>query len=254
MESESQEVFNGLDGSNEDENFKENKNFASDVENIRNEEIDENFAKNDGNLPNFAQKKQKKFNFKLFLSILYLTIIVGAVVAITTFTLVLQGQTKNFNFNFNSPDYIIIHTEDRTSSANNQIFVAGSEEYEKIMELYNQSFEVSMLDAVSQGNANSSVTPHEDFKIISESSMSGTYIEFHYNEIQDIYLNGEKYEAKSIGDESYNTIVIEVQNSDKLTQVSAYFKYRVNYSNEYSYVSLSSFAVQNSLYDYINNL
>lgn len=256
MENENQEVIDStveLDVKEQAENqIETNENLEVQAK-AQNQEIAQNMHQKQENFANSGSKIKKKFNFKLFLSIVYVTLLVGAITLISVLYALNNSQAKDFNFGFNDPAYIKIHTADKTSSANNQIFANGTEQYQKLMSLYDKSFVISLKDATLQGKAQSGVTAKEGFKSISASSLNGTYIEFCYNEIQEVYLNGEKYEANIVGDESYYVIVIEVVNSDTLAEINAYFKYKTNSSSEYSYVRFTSFAAQAELYNYIEN-
>lgn len=240
MENENQEVFDEVTELDAEVKIENQENI---------EENDQKTAENQQNLQDFKPKMKFKFNFKLFLSILFVTIMVGVIATISTFSCI----EKSYDFGFNTPAYIKLHTTDKTSTSNNQIFDSGTEEYDKIIELYNQSLKTTLLDAALQGKAKNVVRAQEGFASISSSSLEGTYIEFYYNEVQEVYLNGEKYEANIVGDESYYVIVIEVLNSSSLSEVNAYFKYRSNNSSEYSYVRLTTFAAQAELYNYIEN-
>lgn len=250
MENENQEVLI-------EENVGVQSEFGSGDLQEQNLEIEQKIEKNQQNLlenqdkmAKNTSKSKKHFNFKLFLSILFVIIMVGVITGISTCSCI----EKSFDFGFNAPAYIKLHTEDKTSSSNNQIFAQETKQYQNIIELYNKSFKTTLLNSILQGKAKNGVTAKEGYKSISESSLNGAYMEFFYNEVQQIYLNGEKYEANIVGDESYYVIVIEVLNSNSLTEINAYFKYRSNSSTDYSYVRFTSFAVQAELYDYISNL
>jgi len=197
-------------------------------------------------IPEVEPKKRNGFGKRIF-SIALMCVLIVSAVLITLSAVV----TKNYNFNFDDPTLIKIHTD--SSSVNNGLtFSKNDNEYKKILSLYNNSFKTKVITALFQGKLGNGVTVKEGYK--SFGNLTGTYLEFFYNDEQTLYVNGEKYEANIVSDESYFVIAIEVANSSNLTEINAYFKYRSSNSNDYSYVRLVSYAVQADLYDYIENL
>ena len=98
------------------------------------------------------------------------------------------------------------------------------------------------------------------------SSISGPYLEFYYSESQKIYVNGKPFDeyiaerqahggsGAIVSDSNYISCVIEVQNSDSLSKINVYFKFKDTGLNEYSYFRLVTYAKQAPLYEYIENL
>ena len=172
--------------------------------------------------------------------------------------------TKNFNPGLNDPDYIVIKTSNTSSSSNNTMYSKNTDEYKKLMELYNNSFETTLFTAMFQGISVESVSEQEGYKSLS--SLSGTYIEFNYTSSQTMYVNGQSFDdfAKERQDKTgtrpivsntdYISVFIEVKNTTSLTEVLLYFRYRDTGTNNYSYIRLKTYAVQNELYDYVESL
>ena len=171
---------------------------------------------------------------------------------VITCVAILSMLQTNYNFNFNAPDAIEIHTSSSNSALNKVFVQKGSNQYEEIMKLYNNSFNSKFLTALFQGKSNQKIKVEEGYKSIS--SLSGPYLVFCYNSSQKLVLNGKEYKASIISDSNFIEIVIEVKNSTSLTEINAYFKYRDTGLNNYSYVRFSTLAVQSNLYEYIENL
>ena len=202
------------------------------------------------NLEELQQESQKKINGvgRKILSIALIAVLTAIAVLVTLSTVV----TKNYSFNFNDPTLIKIHTNNSSSINNGLTFSNDSSEYKEILNLYNNSFKTKVISALFQGKLGEGVKVKEGYK--SFSTLTGAYLEFFYNETQTLYVNGEKYEANIVSDESYYVIAIEVTNSTNLTEVNAYFKYKNSNSSDYSYLRLTSYATQADLFDYIENL
>ena len=175
-----------------------------------------------------------------------------ALVAVIVTVAVLAFIPKNYNFGFNDPSAIEMHTSNSSSPNNKRFLSKNSAEYNQIMELYNESFDSKLLSTLFLGVANRQVKVTEGYKSIS--SLSGPYLIFCYETSQKFVLNGKEYKADIISDNSYIEIVIEVRNSENLTEINAYFKYRDTGLNNYSYVRFSTLAAQSNLYNYIENL
>lgn len=171
---------------------------------------------------------------------------------------------KSFNPGLNDPSYIVVHTKDSSSPANGSTFEKDSDGYNELLKLYKESFETTVFGAMFQGKAFEGVTEKEGYKSIS--SVSGPYLEFNYTESQTIYVNGKTFdefaaerEARDgtkpiVSNSSYISCVIEVKDSDTLTEINVYFKYKDTGTNEYSYIRLATYAKQSALYEYIENL
>lgn len=182
-----------------------------------------------------------------------ISIVVLALVAIMSISIILCAYLpKNFNFGFNNPDYIVVHSSDNANVDDTSYFKNGETQvYNKIMELYNQSFKTTILGAMFQGKAFTTVSAEEGYKSLS--SLTGTSIEFVYQNSQKMMLNGKPYKASIVTNTNYISVVIEVVNHQSLTKVNAYFKYLDTGSNNYSYVRFATYSAQADLYDYLIN-
>jgi len=185
-----------------------------------------------------------------------ISIVVLALVAILSISIILCAYLpKNFNFGLNNPEYIIVHSTDNKNVDNTSYFKQGEysdgKVYNKIMDLYNQSFKTTILGAMFQGKAFTNVSAEEGYKSLS--SLTGTSIEFVYQNSQKLMLNGKPYKASIVSNTDYISVVIEVVNNQSLAKVNAYFKYRDTGSNNYSYVRFATYSAQADLYDYLVN-
>ena len=195
---------------------------------------------------NESVQKPKKVG-KLILSISLIVVLV----AFSVLTILATFVSKNYNYNFNDPTLIRIRTND-SSSKDGLTFNKDSEEYNEIMKLYNNSFNAKYISALLQGKLNDVVTVKEGYKSLS--SLSGYYVEFIYDSVQKLVIDGEEYQANIVTDESYYVITIEVLNSTTLTETNAYFKYKNASSSNYSYIRLIPYSTQADLYEYIQNM
>lgn len=223
---------------------------SADEQNISIEQSDVKQIKTDKKAAKANAKKQKK-NGKLFWKRFASIAVIVVLVAIITAVSLCSVLTKNYDFGFNAPTFIRIHTSNSSSPNNNRAFFAGQEEYKKLLDLYKKSMQPKIMAALFQGKLGEGVTVKEGYKSL---SLSGAYLEFNYDTVQKLYLNGTEYEASIVSDESYYTIVIEVTDSTSLSEVNAYFKYKTSGSGNYSYVRFVSFAAQADLYNYIENM
>ena len=228
----------------------ENENEVIQTENLENQTLNEQTAESQKvENANIAKSVAKRpFGWKKVLAAVCCVLLVGIILSIS----LLSFLPKDYNFNFSTPDLIKIYVGEKTSSTYGQTFSKETEEYQKIYDLYNNSLKTKLITALFQGKINEGVTAEEGYKSIG--SVGTPRLEFCYNEIQTLYLNGKEYNANIISDESYYIIVIEVKNSTTLTEVNAYFKYKTTSTGNYSYVRFASYAVQNELYDYLKNI
>lgn len=178
------------------------------------------------------------------------SIILLAVIALLSFTIILFAFVpKNFDVGLNAPALVEIHTG---KSGPAEVYQSTTDEYKKIMELYNESFKTTLLDSMLQGKLFSGPTAKEGY--MPESLITGTYLVFTYSEPQKIKINGKDYKANIISDTEYIKVYVEVGNSSNLAEMNAYFAYKATGTNNYSYVRVCSFAKQAKLYEYVNNL
>ena len=194
--------------------------------------------------------KNKPGVLKRVVSIVMLAVI--AILAISS--LALAVIPKDYNFGLSDPTCIKIYTSNE--SINNTRWYKDSNDgvYEKVMELYNNSFKTTLLNALFKGAMFESVSPEEG--TIYFNDVPGDKIEFIYNEKQTVKINGVKYQTSnsSIYDE-YVSVIIAVNNSNSLEKVTAYIRHGgENSTIEYSKLRFNSYAVQAELHEYINSL
>ena len=162
---------------------------------------------------------------------------------------------KSFNPGLNEPDYIRLFSS-TNADIDNTTYNSDSEEYKQIISLYNESFETTVFGAMFQGKALSKVTLKEGYQSLS--SLSGTYIEFNYSEVQTIKINGKTLEEAGIesqfSNHQYRSVVIEIVNSEMLSQINVYFRYNDSGYSTYSYLRFTTYARQAALYEYLENL
>ena len=193
----------------------------------------------------------KKNIWQRVLSIALIVICVALVVGVTLCSFL----PKSFNPGLNEPSYIRLFSSSN-SNINNVTYNSDSDEYTQIMSLYNESFETTIFGALFQGKASEGVSFKEGYQSLS--SLSGTYIEFNYNEVQTIKLNGKTLKEAGIdtqfSNQNYRSVVIEVVDSDSFAQINVYFRYNDSGSTTYSYLRFLTFAKQSALYDYLQKL
>ena len=222
----------------------------------------ENIIENEENV----EKPKKAGKGRIITSIVLLVLCAILVVG----TVACSFIKKDFNPGVNDPDYIIIQTNNSSSSVNGTSYFKNSTNesnkavYDEIMSLYKESFKTSFYTALFQGKAGAGVTEQDDYK--SFSSISKPYIEFRYNTTQTLYVNGKPYsvyaedrqaeggQSAIVSNSDYISIIVEVVDSSSLTQMNIYFRYRDTGTNNYSYIYLSTYAKQSALYDYIANM
>ena len=193
----------------------------------------------------------KKNIWQRVLSIVLIVICVALVIGVTLCSFL----PKSFNPGLNEPSYIRLFSSSN-SNINNVTYNSDSDEYKQIMELYNKSFETTIFGAMFQGKAFKGITFKEGHQSLS--SLTGTYIEFNYDEVQTIKINGKTLEEAGIesqfSNHQYRSVVIEVLDSESLSQINVYFRYNDTGYSTYSYLRFETYAKQAALYDYLENL
>ena len=190
-------------------------------------------------------------------SVLNRVISIILLVLITVFsvgTLVLSVTPKNYNFGLNEPASIKIYTSNDAIKQSKWQKGASDGVYDKVMELFNNSFNTTMLNSMFKGVLFDSVSLKESIKYFN--SIDSDYIEFQYNDVQTLKLNGKEYSPKSSGiNKNYVSVIITVENTNTLSKVYAYVRHGgTSTNNEYSRIQFESYAIQSQLYEYINSL
>lgn len=199
--------------------------------------------------PNTATKN-KNINLNKILSI----VIVALIAIFAIGTLVLAVTPKNFNIGLNDPTSIKIHTSNQSINDSKWYKDAEDGVYNKIMELYNNSFKTTLLNAMFKGVLVESASIKEGgYQYFNKLD---NYIEFQYTDLQTIKINGKTYNpSNSAINKNYVSVIIEVKDTNSLSQVNAYIRHggeNTNYS--YSRINFTSYANQSALYDYITSL
>ncbi|MGN1212598.1 MAG: hypothetical protein ACI4TZ_01030 [Christensenellales bacterium] len=190
-------------------------------------------------------------------SVLNRVISIILLVLITVFsvgTLVLSVTPKNYNFGLNEPASIKIYTSNDSIKQSKWLKGASDGVYDKVMELFNNSFNTTLLNSMFKGVLFDSANIVEGIEYFS--SIKGDYIEFQYNEVQTLTLNGKEYSPKSSGiNKNYVSVIITVENTNSLSKVTAYVRHGgTNTDYDYSRIRFESYAIQSQLYEYINSL
>lgn len=154
---------------------------------------------------------------------------------------------KNFAFPLEAPQTITVYNKDGVGQA----IEKGDERFDKIMELYNKSFDVKFIEAFFQGRGFDKVTTVDTYKGLSslKSTDSIYYIEFGYGSDQETKVVNSNVELSS-NEKEYRRVVIEVSNSNSLMQVSAFIRYGTSAENG-SYIRYVSYARQAKLFSYL---
>ena len=218
-----------------EENTETNQEQAEVLEN-------ENVVKTEPKINNGGRILHKILSIALLVvaSLIMVSVILGATIQ------------KDYGFGFNDPTNITIYTSNTSSPKYGQTLTKDSEEYNKFMTLFNNSFKTKFFSAMFQGKASEGVTVKEGYK--SFGSLTGTYVEFYYDEVQKIIFDGKEYKAETVSNTDYISIVIEINDSENLAEVNAYFKYGTSGSNNSSYVRFVTFAAQAELYEFVEGI
>lgn len=175
-------------------------------------------------------------------------IIAAALASVVALTFIgLAIFKKDFNPKLQTPTRVLVYASTDSPVSYGQ----GSEEYDKIMRLYNDSFKTSTLDALFQGRISQGprLVTQTYKNLASLQSSSYVYLEFIYNNPQLITDPSVKY-----SDKKYVSVVVEVLNTTSLSQVNAYIRYGEAGTNGYSYVRYVTYAAQANLYNYMKEL
>lgn len=175
-----------------------------------------------------------------------------SIIAIVTITFAVVK--KDYNINLTEPAAIKFHTSNQAYDQSKH--TKGDAIYNNIIKLYNQSFQITMLDALFKGKLGQNVTIEEGYQYFS--SLTGTFIEFIYNaeDVQTIKLNGSKYTPTNSGiNTQFVSVMIQVNADNEFGEINAYVRNGgTNTNYAYSRIRFKTYANQSALYEYINNL
>ncbi len=159
---------------------------------------------------------------------------------------------KQFNINLETPDYVVVWKDGVSEGVT---YLKNSEEYNQILEKYNASFKSTVLSSMFQGKLFASPNIVDSYHTLNLSTLisdDAIFIEFRYDTVKTVKFNGEEYSDSS--DNKYVSIMIEVLDSQNLSEIKAYVRYGEAGTNNYSYYRYTTYAVQANLFDYINEI
>lgn len=142
-----------------------------------------------------------------------------------------------------APDRITVY--DNKNSENKSMFCSPSQNleiYEKISTHFEQSFTRSYLSALFAGQLSGEVKVSQ---VTTLQTFSNFKVVFKYNNEQTLTVNGVTSVHK------YNKIILEVKNVDSYREMNIYFQQVAN--PDYYYL-LTTYANQNSFFEYLNTL
>lgn len=170
--------------------------------------------------------------------------------------IVFSCVNRDYNIKLEAPDFIQVQID---SSSNTEIYSKDDVDadrkarYEKVMDLYNNSFKQKIMSGIFQGVLSTKAEIKREYKSISSILSSGTFVVFNYNDYQTLKLNGKNYEYKSgtVTEKNiqYKKIIVEVKDTNAISDIKIYVESKDNsdYSN-YHYIVK---AKQSDLYKYL---
>lgn len=185
-----------------------------------------------------------------------LSIIALCLIGVLAATIIIFSTVNtSYNLNLAKPDYIEVSINN--SNYKESYYANGDEEhkavYNKIMNLYNASFKQKIMSGIFSGVIFNK--PKIVYSGTSKNSIlnNGTFIIFNYSSEQTLMLNGKPYtytysSGSTETNIKYNTLYVEVKNSNSITTFNIYVK---NINSDYSYYRYSVQAKQADLYNYI---
>lgn len=192
-----------------------------------------------------------------------LSIVALCLIAILAGTIIVFSCVdKSYNLNLTNPDYILVSVDNQADKISYEKNDSEYKEvYNKILNLYNESFKQKIMSGIFSGTIfsktkleyNNSVQP------ISNLLSSGTYIVFGYDTKNVLKLNGKnytyKYPSGSTGPSTeYQKLYIEVKNSETITTFNIYAEAISSDTVKYSYYHYEVKAKQCDLYEYLQEL
>ena len=175
-------------------------------------------------------------------------IVVSIIAIICIFVIASAIVPKNFSFDFDAPSSIKI----LNAKNGDEVIEKTNKKYDEIIDLFNSGFKVNFLEAFFQGKGFNNVTTIKEYKALSSSNLSSSdalYIEFLYDNAQEVNLHGDEALEIAESDKTYKSVVLEIKKSNNLIQITAYLK--SDASNSFSNVRYVSYAKQSELYDYL---
>lgn len=205
---------------------------------------------------------------KTILSIVLLAVLASLMIGITMVNLLKKDFLKPTGLKNTEPAYVKVY---KKASQDYEMFEKGSEEYNKIMELYNDSFSESIMNLIFNGKLKEDVTVTNKTQSslltsVVAKATSTIYVQFCYNTPQEMMLNGEVYKNTANNSQKYLSLLMEVRETTEMEAITIYVE-RANpktiggethytpYSDRiYSSYRYNTFAKQADLYSYLEEI
>lgn len=183
-----------------------------------------------------------------------ISIVVSSIVLLfAIFVLVSAFIPKNYNFNLAQPDGVTIFKADGTQATT---YDKDTDEYNKIIDLYNSGFKTSFMQSFFQGKAFKKVQTVDSTKPFNTDSMKNVentiFIAFKYSVAQQTDKHGCDV-SFTTAENTYNYVVIEIKNSQILTSTNAYIITGNYIGSSSDKIRYTSYASHHALYDYLND-
>lgn len=162
---------------------------------------------------------------------------------------------KDFNLKLTNPDFVEIYVNTTTTSQS--YGKNGDSEhkavYDKVMNLYNQSFKQKLMSSLFNGTLSEKATITREYKNnIAQITNSGVWVVFNYENEQVLMLNGKEFAYTENGYNdthiTYNRLYVEVKDSSTMTTFNIYVR---KSGSESSYYRYTARAKQADLYKYL---
>ncbi|MBQ7308446.1 MAG: hypothetical protein IJW82_07985 [Clostridia bacterium] len=203
------------------------------------------------------RRRNRMIKMIVLISVLSLVVITMAT------TIILAVVKKDFNVNLKNPTQIRIYD---TAAGNfyGYTYDKGEDEYNEIMELFNNSSSASVLSLLFEGKLNkenyieNKNANHSVISNIIEKNPNYYYIEFIYDGLTPLMINDEAYYKTGTSEiVEYTKLLIEVKNVYEMTDVTIYVENYNKYSSSDTIASsyqIMTQADQTLLYAYIASL
>lgn len=182
--------------------------------------------------------------------------ILGIIIAIILFSmsvLIIVGSIiqKHYDFSFSTPQSIIVYKNGKYENNEDRIVINKSDErFDKIINLFETSFQTNYINALLKGVLNENVKTTEVSKSISSllsSNKDSYFVRFEFGEIQQTMAYGDI--QLSYGETNYNSAVFEISNQNQLARSIGYL---FGSGSTYSNIAYSTYANYTNLYSYLS--
>lgn len=172
----------------------------------------------------------------------------GVVVALLATVLVLALVNKSYKPEFDlqpKTAYIVeVSTDDRYETG---VAFSNKEKFEKINDLFNKSFEQSILGGIFTGKISNKVECEAPVKSLPSFS-DGYQITFEFKADMEL----KYYKANSDDKIVFQTLIVNITDTQGYQELSMYAKEVV--SNQTYYYEITSIANTENLYDYLSQI